>query len=83
MKTAIQGVMDIIEMEHNNGVEIYQRVLWKMLNEAKKEEKQKIIDAYNSGWQYGFLANSSDLQPTKNSETYFSETYTTNEETLK
>lgn len=44
MKTAIQSVMDIIEMEHNNGVEISQRVLWKMLNEAKKTEKQHIIN---------------------------------------
>lgn len=43
-------------------------------------EKQQIIEAYNSGWQYGFLANSKELQPTKNSETYFSETYTTNKQ---
>lgn len=34
-KTAMQEVMDIIEMEHNNSVEISQKVLWKMLSEAK------------------------------------------------
>jgi hypothetical protein len=45
MKTAVQEIMDIIEMEHNNGVEISQKVLWKMLSEAKEKEKQQIIDA--------------------------------------
>jgi len=44
MKTAVEEVMDIIEMEHNNGVEISQKVLWKMLLEAKEKEKQQSID---------------------------------------
>jgi hypothetical protein len=47
MKTAITKIMDAIEMEHNNGVGISQRVIWKMLNEAKEEEKQQIIDFAN------------------------------------
>lgn len=51
MKTAIQKVMDIIEMEHNNGVEISQRVLWKMLKEAKAEEKEHLIEACYYGSQ--------------------------------
>ena len=49
MKTAITGVMDIIEMEHNNGVEISQKVLWNMLLEAKETEKQQIIEAHEAG----------------------------------
>lgn len=49
MKTAIQEVMDIIEMEHNNGVEISQKLLWKMLLEAKEKEKQQIIKSYKYG----------------------------------
>lgn len=73
MKTAIQTVMDIIEMEHNNGVEISQRVLWKMLNEAKETEKQQIIDAYESGQDGAFS------EPIN----YYTSTFTTNKETLK
>lgn len=52
MKTAIQVILDEIEMEHNNGVEISQKQLWKMLFKAKSTEKQQIIDAYNSSsWE--------------------------------
>jgi len=49
MKTAITEVMDIIEMEHNNGVEISKKVLWKMLLEAKEKERQQIINAHEAG----------------------------------
>ena len=49
MKTAIKKIMDIIEMEHNNGVEISQKVLWKMLLDAKEKEKQQIIEAHAVG----------------------------------
>ncbi len=45
--TAIQEVMAIIEMEHNNGVEISQKVLWGMLNKALATERQQLIDFYN------------------------------------
>lgn len=47
MKTAIQQVMDEIEMYHNNGVEISKRVLLKMLLKAKEKERQQIIEAGN------------------------------------
>lgn len=49
MKTPITEVMDIIEMEHNNGVEISQKVLWEMLLEAKEKEKKQIIEAFSQG----------------------------------
>ena len=42
--TAIQEVMAIIEMEHNNGVEISQKVLWGMLNKALATERKQLID---------------------------------------
>lgn len=77
MKTAIQKVMDIIEMEHHNGVEISQRVLWKMLLEAKQEEKQQIIEAYWEGMEHGFNKFGADT------EYYYTSTFTTNKETLK
>ena len=51
MKTAIQEVMDEIEMEHNNGVEISQKQLWKMLLKAKKKEEEQITTAYKEGWK--------------------------------
>ena len=78
MKTAIQGVMDIIEMEHNNGVEISQRVLWKMLLEAKGTEKKQIIDAYSEGMGHYGDANS-NAEGLK----YYTSTFETNKETLK
>ena len=66
MKTAIQEVMDIIEMEHNNGVEISQKVLWKMLSEALEKEKQQIIEAVNSQRQLGW---------DEKGEQFYNETY--------
>lgn len=54
MKTAIQVILDEIEMEHNNGVEISQKQLWKTLFKAKSTEKQQIIDAYHDGGEKGF-----------------------------
>ena len=66
MKTPIQEVMDIIEMEHNNGVEISQKVLWKMLLDAKEKEKQQIIEAVNSQRQLGW---------DEKGEQFYNETY--------
>jgi len=64
MKTAITCVMDLIEIEHNNNVEISKRVLWKMLLEAKEKEKQQIINAYREG-----------VLGTKIAEQYYSEKF--------
>lgn len=66
MKTAVEEVMDIIEIEHNNGVEISQKVLWKMLSEAKEKEKQQIIDAYQIA---------ADNYGGNKAEQYYNETY--------
>ncbi len=53
MKTAIQEVMDEIESEHNNGVEISQKQLFKMLLKAKAKEKKQIFNAFNQGFRDG------------------------------
>jgi predicted DNA-binding protein (UPF0251 family) len=58
--------MDIVEMEHNNSVEISQRVLWKMLSEAKEKEKQQIINAIECPNFWGKY---------KSAEDYYYETY--------
>ena len=69
MKTAIKKIMDIIEMEHNNGIEISQKVLWKMLSEALEKEKQQIIEAYEKDMSSnGNLSFESGLE-------YYKETY--------
>ncbi len=76
MKTAVQDVLDIIEMEHNNGVEISQRVLYKMLLEAKEKEKQQIIDAFVlSRTSDGCNWDKNDATETANG--YYNETYNT------
>ena len=69
MKTVIQELMDIIEMDHNNGVEISQKVIWKMLLKAKEKEKQQIIEAYEKDMSSnGNLSFESGLE-------YYKETY--------
>jgi hypothetical protein len=50
MKTAIQELIDIVEMDYNNGVEISMRVFHGMLTKALEKEKQQIIDAYEAEW---------------------------------
>ena len=73
MKTAIQEVLDEIEIEHNNGVEISQKQLFKMLLKAKEKEKQQIIDANNAGWR----ANRKKID--QNANDYYNETFENNE----
>ena len=53
MKTAIQELIDIVEMDYNNGVEISMRVFYGMLIKALFKEKQQIIDAYDDGYENG------------------------------
>ena len=73
MKTSIQEVLDEIETEHNNGVEISQKQLFKMLLKAKEKEKQQIIDANNAGWR----ANRKKID--QNANDYYNETFENNE----
>ena len=73
MKTAIQEVLNEIETEHNNGVEISQKQLFKMLLKAKEKEKQQIIDANNAGWR----ANRKKID--QNANDYYNETFENNE----
>jgi len=46
MKTAIQELLEIVEMEYNNGVEISMKAFYGMLKGALEKEKQQIIEAY-------------------------------------
>lgn len=68
MKTAIEELVEYYS-ELVSGIENV------VIDKFLETEKQQIIEAYNTGWQYGFLANSDSPAPTKNSETYFNETY--------
>ena len=56
MKTAIQELIDIVEMDYNNGVEISMWVFHGMLLKALFKEKQQILDAFDDGqanWEVG------------------------------
>jgi len=47
-----------------------------IVNEFKNEFESQIIDAYNSGWQFGFITGKGgEITPTKNSEQYYTETF--------
>lgn len=74
MKTAIQEVMDEIEMEHNNGVEISQKQLWKMLLKAKEKEKEQITDA-----TYSYINTDGVINKKELAEQYYNETFNSHE----
>lgn len=59
-------------MQHNNGVEISKKVLWKMLLEAKEKEKQQIIEAATHGANF-------DKSPYSSAHEYYEKTYNNNE----
>jgi len=85
MKTAIEiAEKYIAELWSSPSDQPTYTQIFEVLERVKPIFEQQIIDAYNSGWQYGFLANDREnVTPTKNSETYYNDTYTTNKETLK
>lgn len=48
-KTAIIELMEIVDMDYNNGVEISMKVFYGMLKKALEAEKRQIIEAYEAG----------------------------------
>jgi len=53
MKTAIQELIDLVEMDYNNGVEISMSVFHGMLIKALFKERQQIVEAYDDGYENG------------------------------
>ena len=53
MKTAVQEMIDIVEMDFGNGVEISMRVFHRMLLEALLKERKQIEYAFDAGKDYG------------------------------
>ena len=79
-KTAIEEIMDIVEMDAQNCVEISMRVFHKMLSEGLKKEKQQIKDAFNQGYRDAELdaesyKSSGDVSDYSNADNYYSQTY--------
>ena len=72
MKTAVQEVIQIVEMDLSNGVEISMRVFLKMLKYAHKKEIEQIKRSFVAG----------DERGTKgipfNAEQYFTQFYINN-----
>ena len=68
-KTAIQELIDIVEMDYKNGVEISMKVFHIMLTDAKEKEKQQIIDSNNAGYQ----AHRRDID--QSAHDYYNETF--------
>lgn len=69
-KTAIQELIDIVEIDYNNGVEISMKVFYKMLTEAKETEKQQIKEAYRRGFVDGYVGKEKN-----DPEQYYKENY--------
>lgn len=48
-KTAIQELMEIVDMDYQNGVQISMKAFYGMLKKALEKERQQIIDAHAKG----------------------------------
>lgn len=68
--TAVQELIEIVEMDYNNGVEISMKVFHKMLTKALVIEKQQITEAFTSG-----QANIADIFFDEDGLNYFNNTY--------
>lgn len=71
MKTAIDEIIDVIEFNHNQGIEVLENVVYDKIIDSKTIFKQQIIKAYDDAFNYvvdgGFVA--------KTGEQYFEEMY--------
>lgn len=79
-KTAMQELMEIVEMDANNGVEISMRVFYKMLQDALPKERQQIEQAYNKGYTDAELewtgSTQEDISQYSDAKIYYNQTYT-------
>jgi hypothetical protein len=81
MKTAIQELIDVVEMDFNNGVEISMKVFYGMLMKAREKEKEQIIDAFNQGYREGFndaqsvTENEKDVSKYDDAKNYYDRTF--------
>ena len=69
-KTAIQELIEVVEMDYNNGVEISMKVFHSMLTKALEKEKQQLKDAIKHGIWNNETVNLEDY-----SEIYYNETF--------
>lgn len=70
-ETAMQEIMNIVEMDYANGVEISMKVFYKMLSNGLRKEREQLIDAFDNG-QANWDAKCQDY---KNGTEYFNNTY--------
>lgn len=71
--TAMQELIEIVEMDANNHVGISMRVFHKMLLDGLEKEKQQIIDAYTDGCNAGLSFDGKKLIVT--SKDYYNQTF--------
>jgi hypothetical protein len=78
-QTAVQEMIDVVQMEMNNGVEISMRVFMGMLKKAKEMEKQQIIDAWTEATAPDHEVGLSDapyiISQVQKAEQYINKTY--------
>lgn len=81
MKTAIQEMVDVVEMDFGNGVEISMRVFHGMLLKALFTERQQLSDAFNQGYREGFndaqsvTENEKDVSEYDDAKNYYERTF--------
>lgn len=70
-ETAMQEIMNIVEMDYANGIEISMKVFYKMLSKGLRKEREQLIDAFDNG-QANWDAKCQDY---KNGTEYFNNTF--------
>ena len=70
-QTAVQQLINIVEMDYNNHVEISMKVFLKMLYNSKEMEREQIKDAY----RLGKLEATFPAEKLTTSEQYYNETF--------
>lgn len=76
MKTAIQEMIDIVEMDYNNNIQTSMKVFYKMLLKGKEKEQDQIKKA----WIHGETRSPSELKHINNPQGYYDSTFGDNHE---
>ena len=76
MKTVIQELIDVVEMDYDNGVQISMPVFYKMLVKAKEKEMHQIFDAFVAGDERG------TGEIPFNAEQYYTQTFSNKDDSI-
>lgn len=77
-KTAVQELLNIVEMDFNNGVEISMKMFYKMLKKSIVKERKQIESAYMQSVCSIYELEVCPIDEQDAASCYYEETYLTN-----